>query len=107
MVQIRTPRGAINMRAIVTDDIVKGAIDTNHASGSPIGPKSWKNTNINVLTDIKQFDPISGFPIYKSLLCQVEKFDKSTKSSERITEEITEARTKKYKIFNYASIQYN
>jgi len=90
MVQIRTPRGAVNMRAIVTDDIIKGAIDANHACGSPIGPKSWKNTNVNVLTDIKQFDPISGFPIYKSLLCQVEKLDKSTRSSEIITDEITE-----------------
>jgi cysteine desulfurase NifS len=90
MVQIRTLRGAINMRAIVTDDIVKGAIDANHACGSPIGPKSWKNTNVNVLTDIKQFDPISGFPIYKSLLCEVEKIDDKTKSSMTISDEISE-----------------
>jgi cysteine desulfurase NifS len=78
------------MRAIVTDDIIKGAIDANHACGSPIGSQSWKDTNVNVLTDLKQFDPISGFPIYKSLLCQVEKFDKSTKSVEIKTDEIKE-----------------
>ena len=90
MVQIRTLRGAVNMRAIVTDDIVKGAIDANHASGSPIGPKSWKNNNVNVLTDIKQFDPISGFPIYKSLLCEVEKIGSSVDSSKILSDEITE-----------------
>ncbi|MBY9013543.1 MAG: IscS subfamily cysteine desulfurase, partial [Candidatus Lokiarchaeota archaeon] len=94
MVQIRTLRGAVNMRAIVTDDIVKGAIDANHACGSPIGPKSWKSTNVNVLTDIKQYDPISGFPIFKSLLCEVEKIDNSTKSLEIITDEITEEELK-------------
>ena len=90
MVQIRTLRGSVNMRAIVTDDIVRGAIDANHAGGSPIGPKSWNNTNVNVLTDIKQYDPISGFPIYKSLLCEVEKIDSSTKSLEIFTDEIAE-----------------
>ena len=90
MVRIRTLRGAVNMRAIVTDDIVKGAIDANHASGSPIGPKSWKNINVNVLTDINQFDPISGFPIYKSLLCEVEKLGSSVNSSEILSDEITE-----------------
>ncbi|MCK4764794.1 MAG: IscS subfamily cysteine desulfurase [Candidatus Aminicenantes bacterium] len=72
-VVISTPRGAVEQRAIVTGDIVKGAIDANHAGGSPVGPAAWQDCNINELTDLENYDPISGFPVYKSLLCRVEK----------------------------------
>lgn len=100
MVQIRTPRGVIKMLAIVSDDIIQGAVDVNHACGSPIGPKAWKNKNINYLTDIEQHDPISGFPIYKSLLCEVEKIDNSIKRSKITIDEIKENEIKfeKYSI---------
>jgi len=37
---------------------------------------------VNELTDITRFDPISGFPIYKTLLCRVSKSD-SSRLSER------------------------
>ncbi len=70
-VMIKTPRGSVIMRAIVTEDIVKGAIDANHACGSPVGPEAWRNTNINELTDLDNYDPISGFPVYKALLCDI------------------------------------
>jgi cysteine desulfurase NifS len=72
-VHISTPRGTVSMRALVTDDIGRGFIDANHACGSPIGPKAWQECNINELTDLDQYDPISGFPVYKSLLCNVAK----------------------------------
>ncbi len=72
-VMIRSPRGSVAMRAIVTDDIVKGSIDANHAGGNPLGPEAWQQCNINDLTDLDNFDPISGFPVYKALLCDVVK----------------------------------
>ncbi|MFW5930962.1 MAG: IscS subfamily cysteine desulfurase, partial [Desulfosalsimonas sp.] len=72
-VRITTPRGSVCMRARVTDDIAPGSIDANHACGSPLGPEDWRSTNVNDLTDLDQYDPISGFPVYKSLLCEVEK----------------------------------
>ena len=75
LVRIRTPRGAVVMRAIVTDDIVRGAIDASHACGGPVGPRAWQECNINDLTDLDNFDPISGFPVYKSLLCDVAKVE--------------------------------
>jgi cysteine desulfurase NifS len=75
LVRIKTLRGSITMRALVTEDIVKGAIDANHACGSPVGPEPWRKRNINYLTDRDQYDPISGFPVYKSLLCDVEKVE--------------------------------
>jgi cysteine desulfurase NifS len=72
-VDISTPRGIVTMRAVVTDEIGRGFIDANHACGSPVGPKAWQECNINELTDLAQYDPISGFPVYKSLLCEVTK----------------------------------
>ncbi len=74
-VEIRTLRGSVIMRAIVTDEIVKGSIDANHAGGSPVGPVAWRECNVNELTDLDNHDPISGFPVYKSLLCEVSKVE--------------------------------
>ncbi|MFA9452473.1 MAG: IscS subfamily cysteine desulfurase [Candidatus Aminicenantaceae bacterium] len=74
-VTITSPRGSVVMRAIVTEDIVPGAIDANHAGGGPVGPEAWQGCNINELTDLDNTDPISGFPVYKALLCQVAKLE--------------------------------
>ena len=71
IVHVATPRGAVRMRSMVTGDIARGFIDANHAGGGPVGPKPWQECNINDLTDLTQYDPISGFPVYKSLLCDV------------------------------------
>lgn len=71
-VYVRSPRGQVKMRAIVTDDIVQGSIDANMGGGGPLGPKAWQECNINDLTDLK-YDPVSGFPIYKALLCDIVK----------------------------------
>ena len=71
-VRVKSPRGQVRMRAIVTSDIVRGAIEANMGGGGPLGPKAWQDCNINDLTDLR-YDPISGFPIYKALLCEVER----------------------------------
>ncbi len=78
-VLVRSPRGEVRMRAIVTDGIVEGAIDANMGGGGPIGPQAWQECNINDLTDLR-YDPVSGFPIYKSLLCDVIRAKKSSGS---------------------------
>ena len=72
LVAVKSPRGQVRLRAIVTDDIVQGAIEANMGGGGPLGPKAWQDCNINDLTDLR-YDPISGFPIYKALLCEVER----------------------------------
>ncbi len=69
-VVVKSPRGKTRLRAIVTDDIISGTIDANMGGGGPLGPEAWQQCNINDLTDLR-FDPISGFPIYKALLCDV------------------------------------
>ena len=73
LVKISTKRGSIRMRAFVTDDIIQGAIDADMGGGGPVGPQSWQEANINDLTDLQNYDPISGFPVYKTLLCEIEK----------------------------------
>ena len=69
-VLLASPRGQVRMRAIVSDDILPGAVEANMGGGGPLGPKAWQEGNINELTDLR-FDPISGFPVYKALLCEV------------------------------------
>jgi len=73
LVFVRTPRGQVRMRAFVTEDMMAGTIDANMGGGGPVGPKAWQGCNINDLTDPQRYDPISGFPVYKALLCDVVK----------------------------------
>jgi len=71
LVQVKTSRGQITLRALVTDNIVKGAVEANMGGGCHVGPKAWQEGNVNELTDLQRYDPISGFPVYKALLCEV------------------------------------
>ena len=71
-VLLRSPRGEVRMRARVTPDIMPGAIDASMGGGGPVGPAAWQEANINELTSLERFDPISGFPVYKALLCELE-----------------------------------
>ncbi len=73
LVEIATLRGSVMMRAHVTEDIAPGFVDANHGCGSPVGPQAWQECNVNALTDLEQYDAISGFPVYKCLLCNVTK----------------------------------
>ncbi len=72
-VLIKSLRGQVAMRALVTDGIIRGAVDANQGGGGPVGPDAWKDANVNTLTDLQNYDPISGFPVYKALLCEIEK----------------------------------
>jgi formate dehydrogenase (coenzyme F420) alpha subunit len=64
MIVVKNMRGSIDIRAKVTEDIMPGVI---------VVPHGWAKANINMLTDNKHADPISGYPIYKGLLCAIEK----------------------------------
>jgi anaerobic selenocysteine-containing dehydrogenase len=72
-VVVKTARGFVEMRADVTEKVMEGYVYAPVGGGGPQGTDSWRKANINVLTDLKQFDPISGFPTYKTLMCQVKK----------------------------------
>ncbi|MFC1999434.1 IscS subfamily cysteine desulfurase [Chloroflexota bacterium] len=96
-VYIETKRGKVGMYAVVSDDIVQGAIEATAMGGGAIGPEAWRNANINELTDLHRYDPISGFPVYKALLCDVVKTSERDRrdvpvSAEYILEEGAEKR---------------
>jgi cysteine desulfurase NifS len=84
LVEVRTLRGGVQFRARITEDIVKGAVECNMGGGTPVGPKAWRTSNVNQLTDLQNFDEISGFPVYKALLCEVTKVQAGTEESRRV-----------------------
>jgi len=72
-VWVVTPRGQLRYTAWVSQDILPGVIEANAGGGSPIASPPWRACNVNELTDPDNRDPISGFPVYKALLCEVVK----------------------------------
>ena len=74
-VWVKTPRGRIAVYADVTEKITEGVIEANMGGGGPLQPEDWKNANVNELTDFNNRDPISGFPVFKALLGEIEKIE--------------------------------
>jgi anaerobic selenocysteine-containing dehydrogenase len=72
-VDLISPRGRVRYIARLSEDIVPGVIEANAGGGSPIASPPWRDCNVNELTDSDNRDPISGFPVYKALLCDVVK----------------------------------
>ena len=72
-VRVKTKRGNVPFYAKVTKRITKGVIEANMGGGGPLQPPAWREANVNELTDPENRDPISGFPVFKALLCEVEK----------------------------------
>ena len=68
-----SPRGRVRFWAHVTEDILAGVVEVNMGGGGPLGTDAWRHANVNELTDPDNRDPISGFPVYKALLCEVVK----------------------------------
>jgi anaerobic selenocysteine-containing dehydrogenase len=72
-VWVESPRGRVGVWAKVTDDVMTGQVELNVGGGSPIQAEAWREANANYLTDFDNRDAISGFPVFKALLCEVKK----------------------------------
>jgi anaerobic selenocysteine-containing dehydrogenase len=70
---VRTKRGQVSLWAEVSDKAVEGGVEVNVGGGSPIQVEAWRGSNTNFITDFYNRDPISGFPVFKAMLCQIEK----------------------------------
>jgi len=66
MVWLETKRGRIKVEAKITENIMPKVLSLPHG---------WAIANENLLTDIGNRDPISGFPELKPLLCRISKVD--------------------------------
>ncbi|MDO5689754.1 MAG: molybdopterin-dependent oxidoreductase [Tissierellia bacterium] len=73
VVDLTSPRGGIQMVAEVIDGIPRGEVEVNVGGGDPGQLGLWAQASVNHLTDEKNIDPISGFPVFKNLLCEVTK----------------------------------
>ena len=71
--RLKSPLLRLGFWASVTDDVLPGQVEVNVGGGSPIHAEGWREANTNYLTDFENRDPISGFPVYKALLCDVRK----------------------------------
>ncbi|TAK35357.1 MAG: dehydrogenase [Chloroflexota bacterium] len=72
-VSVESPRGKVPYTAKVTDAVLPGVVEVNHGGGGPIQAEAWRRASTNLLTDPDNRDPISGFPVFKALLCEVRK----------------------------------
>ena len=63
-VEVQTKRGAIHIKASVTEDIIPGVVNISHG---------WHEANVNILTDDAPADPVLGNPSLKAMLCRVAK----------------------------------
>jgi anaerobic selenocysteine-containing dehydrogenase len=70
-VTVSTPRGEVGYTAHVTEDIVPGAVEADAHGGGFNAAPAWRSCNANELTDFENRDPLTGFPVYKALLCEV------------------------------------
>ncbi len=62
MMFIETPRGKLEFKAKITEDIIPGVVSI---------PFGWDEPNTNVLTDWESPDPISGLPAFAGLSCRI------------------------------------
>lgn len=72
-VLVSTRRGQVFFYADVTENVLPGQVEINMGGGNPTQVEAWRRANVNILTDFNNRDPVSGFPVFKALLCQVEK----------------------------------
>ena len=60
---IENARGQIRVKAHLTEMVTQGMVDMFHG---------WPKQDVNTMVS-RDLDPISGYPPYKSGLCQVKK----------------------------------
>jgi anaerobic selenocysteine-containing dehydrogenase len=64
LVMVESLRGSIRIKAKLTEDTHPKVVTMQHG---------WDEANANFLTDDEAHDPISGYPGFKSVMCQVMK----------------------------------
>ena len=72
-VLVSTRRGKIEVFARTNREILKGDTELNFGGGSPIQGELWRHANTNTLTENSNFDEVTGFPVFKQLLCEIKK----------------------------------
>jgi anaerobic selenocysteine-containing dehydrogenase len=74
-VRVITREGEVTFVARVTSDILPGVVELNQGGGGPGQSAGWRDSNVNILIDDSDRDPVSGFPVFKTLCGEVTKED--------------------------------
>lgn len=72
-VRLFSPLGSVTMKASVTDRLPPGVVSAPHG---------WAQADINRLLPDEGLDPVSGFPPFRSSLCEVERLGRSGRVDE-------------------------
>jgi anaerobic selenocysteine-containing dehydrogenase len=67
MISLESPNGSITLKARLTPDVLPDVLSLQHG---------WKEANANLLTSYQPYDPISGYPAFKTTPCRVRKIVK-------------------------------
>jgi anaerobic selenocysteine-containing dehydrogenase len=78
MVSVRTSSGQIVLKALVTADICEGVVHVPFGGGGHRQIGSWKQANVNALIPSDVKDRISGYPVLKSVVCDLTREDEQT-----------------------------
>jgi anaerobic selenocysteine-containing dehydrogenase len=66
IISLESPNGSITLKAKLTSDILPDVLSLQHG---------WKEANANLLTSYQPYDPISGYPAFKTTPCRVRKIE--------------------------------
>jgi anaerobic selenocysteine-containing dehydrogenase len=62
LIEVTTPTGSLRLHAKVTDTVAVGTVSVPHG---------WGDTNVNVLIDSEDLDPLTGMPVLSGTAAQV------------------------------------
>ena len=71
IVAVRTSSGQMLLEAHVTDDICAGTVHIPYGGGGRRQIGLWPQANVNSIIPPESKDPISGYPVFKAVMCEV------------------------------------
>jgi anaerobic selenocysteine-containing dehydrogenase len=77
IVIITTGCGEISLTAKVTPDICEGTVHAPSGGGGTNQIGSWSEAHINSVIPPESKDPISGYPVFKAVPCEVRSSEKA------------------------------
>jgi anaerobic selenocysteine-containing dehydrogenase len=76
-VVLMTDCGEISLTAKVTSDICEGTVHAPSGGGGTHQIGSWPSAHINSIIPPQLKDPISGYPVFKAVQCEVRSSSKA------------------------------
>ncbi len=71
IVAVRTSCGQMLLEALVTDDICAGTVHVPYGGGGSRQVGLWPHANVNSIIPAELKDPVSGYPVFKAVICEV------------------------------------